>query len=393
MHIVLVFVLSLICVIPASAQIIGQWVGDKYLVDDVGPTANKFSFAFGKVFLDADDNILESIPSLGEITDFPFPRSNRLFSQTHWHAESLYTLAFGTEEKDEDGKLFRHYIFAKWNEDKWLFQGDYKINNRITLLKAIPCDGDKFIVISSDSDLTGNKGQNRSPFHRMSVNPNEDKTEIRLNSSIPLKGLDELQQYIADPVFFSLPFLSEIVLTDNYAVAINKNTGLYWIFSLEKASLVTSGMIFKKITPKMILSGGFNDAILCVNPEKEGTILISAQDEAAFMTETGDAIKEINELLKENPKMTEDEMHKLLSVRRKELANRNPFLVWYRIYPENGKVEKLTDAPFGGTLIRDGAKTNVWRPLPDGTVRMGPLGFRTKTSDKNIVSATDDPNK
>lgn len=39
------------------------------------------------------------------------------------------------------------------------------------------------------------------------------------------------------------------------------------------------------MTPEMIAKNGFYDAILCVNPEKDGTILISARDENEFVSD------------------------------------------------------------------------------------------------------------
>jgi hypothetical protein len=203
--------------------------------------------------------------------------------------------------------------------------------------------------------------------------------------------MDELQQHFGKPSFAQLVFGSSIVITENHAVSINRNTGLYWTFSLEKASLVASGMIFKKTTPEQVISGGFPNAILCLQPEKEGTVLVAAQDEAAFTTETRDSIKEINELLATNPKMTMDEITKMIDKRQNELARRNPFINWYRIYPENGRIEKLSLPPLGGSPLREGTKYDYFRPMPDGSVQHGSITVKktdeTKSqSDKNQIN-------
>jgi hypothetical protein len=102
----------------------------------------------------------------------------------------------------------------------------------------------------------------------MSINPNKDKKEIRLDASIAFRGMDELQQHLHAPAFFELSYHCDIVMAKQHAVAINKKTGLYWVFSLEKAAIVTSGMIFKKLTPEMILSGGFDGAFCASTPKK-----------------------------------------------------------------------------------------------------------------------------
>jgi hypothetical protein len=58
-------------------------------------------------------------------------------------------------------------------------------------------------------------------------------------------------------------------------------------------------------------------------------------------------------------------------MREKELAERNPFIVWYRIHPENGKSEKLNGPPEGGSFVRDVEKPVSWRPMLDGSIKMG----------------------
>jgi len=330
--------------------------------------------------MDENDHILESIPSVAEAVDFPVHSKYRYVSlSSEWHNGALYAVARGENERTKEGVEFRRHTFAKWEDSKWHFLGDYKNTGDITAsVGAIPCDDDRFIVISN-TDLTGNKGPDRSLFHRMSIHPNKDKGEIRLDASIAFRaGLDELQQHLHNPTVSYLPTVSLVAMTDQYAVLVNRKTGLFWIFSLEKATLTNSGMIFKKMTLDMVLKGGFAEAILWVNPEKDGTVLISAQEEAAFMTETGDAIKELNEMLQNRSvnTLTNIEIDKQLETRTTELARRNPFMVWYRLYPENGKVEKLGGAPMGGVDIRDGNKTNFWRPLPDGSVRMGMQEFK-----------------
>jgi hypothetical protein len=137
----------------------------------------------------------------------------------------------------------------------------------------------------------------------------------------------------------------------------------------------------------MITKGGFSNAILCVNPEKDGNVLIAAQDEDFFMTEIDNTIKEANEMSANNSNISVKEIIEFIRQRDKEIAGRNPFIVWYRIYPENGRVEKLSTPPEGGTLFRDGGKNDVWRPMPNGSLKMGwneqLLGNQLRESTKN----------
>jgi hypothetical protein len=174
-------------------------------------------------------------------------------------------------------------------------------------------------------------------------------------------------------------------------VLINPKTGLYWVFSLEKARLVRAGNIFKKVTPEMIAKAGFTDAVLHVAPEKQGTVLVMAQDEDCF-TKNGDYWEEICEMLNSRMNgfvpgdMSPDEEHEfimkihgevaeIMRPRMKQLVENSPHLVWYRIHPESGRAERLIDPPEGGARSRwfDGRETwgnSGFSPMPDGSVKM-----------------------
>jgi hypothetical protein len=312
----------------ASAQVIspGQWVGDLYL------TEYSQYFNSKNYLIDDSNNIHLTIPNIIDAIDFPVPQDRRMMSLgSFWHDNAMYTVAYGKPVLCDNGmnkidSYYRHWSFAKWCKNEWHFLCDYKTNPE-NYFTVIPCDKERFIVVASKRDLTETSDiSKRTPFHRMSIISN--KKELRLDSAID-HGIDEIRSHMSNPECFKLAFNGHVIMTDNYATLINFKTGLYWIFSLEKASLVRTGMIFKKVTPEMIAMGGFPGAILCANPEKNGTILISAQEESAFLTETGNALQE---------------MQKLLNV-----------------------------PPVGAAYIREGTANDYWRPMPDGSVRMGLL--------------------
>ena len=215
--------------------------------------------------------------------------------------------------------------------------------------------------------MTGNNGPDRTPFVRASFP--DGKTDLKIGVPIG-HGQDELQKYMQDTEVFALAWSSKVIVTPKHATLVNPNTGLFWVFSLEKASLVKAGNIFRKVTPEMVAKGGFPHPILCVNPEIDGTVLIAAQDENFFVTEAGNAYKEINEMMENTPSISMKKAHEILIGRLKELAQRNPYIIWYRLYPENGKVEKLSSPPDGAPIVRDGGKNDNWRPMPDGSVKV-----------------------
>lgn len=353
----------------------GQWVGDLFYVGGGGLMGPPYLY-----LIDENDVIRQEILKVVDVQDFPVPSNLRQQSLwAHWHSGGLHMLTHGIFEKEADGSEFSRFTFAKWQDDEWHHLGFYKqrhsSNHRGGLLNAIPCDDDRFIVVSAKFDLAGNSGPDLTPFSRMSIVP--DTKAIRLGSSI-YHGMDDLRKHMANGDCFQLAWYSSIVMTDSFATLISPTTGLYWIFSLETASLKRTGNIFRNVTPEMISKGGFSGgAVLCAHPEKDGTVLVSAQMENLFIYETSNVEKEIGELMQQNPAMTGREALDLFRARKKELADRSPMIDWYRIYPESGKVEKLGLPPEGGATEREGGKNDIWRPLPDGSVRMGPLNLKS----------------
>ena len=362
------FALLLMSGMSATAQFQpGQWVEDMYIVDLFSSDYN-----VSKLFIDEKNDIQLQIPHIKTSVDFPIDskylsRSYDLF----WYDDAIYTIARGDDEKNEDGSLFTRWTFAKWQKQEeqdgggeWHFIGDFKTDTR-TSLRAIPCRDNRFIVVSN-RDLRGDYIAGRTPFHRMSVR--SARNEVAFDNPID-HGMDDLEQFMSDQTCFELAYNSYIIMTDEYATLVHRRTGLYWVFSLEKASLVKAGMIFRQLKPEIIAGGGFPDAIFRVNPEKNGTVLLSAQEEGYLTSETLDPIHEI---IRETKNLSWDAVQKLQAERTKQLAERNPFIVWYRIYPENGRIEKLSTAPEGGDDIRSLEEPAVvWRPMPDGTVKMG----------------------
>jgi hypothetical protein len=352
--------------VSAFAQVIpGQWAGEQYLVD-CRYLRNSSSTS---AFIDEKGNIQKAIPKLESLLNSI--SSSGYFNEpwcSYWRNDALYAVAYGRREKNEDGTRFKRWTFAKWRDDEWNFVGDYKTDTSESLT-AIPCDNDRFLVVSCNKDMTNDDRPDRSPFHLMSISPG--KTELRLDSSID-HGQDDIRKYMSTPACFELASYSDVIMTDGYAVLVHRHTGLYWIFSLENASLKKAGNIFKSVTPEMIAKGGFTRAVLCVNPEKAGTILVAAQEEDFFITETGDAFREAKEYKENFPYATDEDVEKIFELRWKAIVDRNPFIAWYRIYPESGKVERLSQPPEGGTNLRgDEGKNDIWRPMPDGSVKMG----------------------
>ena len=412
----------------------GQWVGDFYSVSRGGsPTPST-------VLIDEKNYIRAEIPNLATIEDFPVPRNLRSSASIpFWRNDELYTVArTRTVEKDENGAEFIRITFAKWQDDEWRYLGWLKVPPR-KFIKAIPCDNDRFVIISDRNELANNNRADRTPFYlasspspletqainhnprfvnfssiadmprgrmmlaarhdgRIGVVPYEhdltdeesakmvayqvERQQIKLLSPID-HGQDDLRKHMSNPVWFDLAWRSAIVMTDEYAVLVSQQTGLYWIFSLKNASLKKAGNIFRKMTPEILAEGDFfrvgrPTPIICVNPEKDGTVLIAAEDESFFLTEKGDPSKEAMEVWQNMPEpKTQQDFIKIFDEKEKELFERNPYIVWYRLYPENGKVEMLSGPPEGGTLLRGDAR-GAWRPMPDGSVEMGHLSMKIR---------------
>ena len=364
--------------VAASAQ--GQWAGDLWLEN-----CRSNVFHSTTVFIDENNKIKKIIPNLAYQKDFSMLCHKTQFSEPLWHNGALYTITEGTMEKN--------WIFAKWQDGRWHFLGHYKMDYAETHpeylddddfekhwkqyhqqynqdMKAIPCGNGRFIAIfwNKNGGIDSKSKSKATPFYRMSISPQQ---EFTIDKAID-HGQDPLR--MASPDYFNLAHDSSIIMTERHATLLSQETGLYWVFSLKDASLVKAGNIFKEtakmITPEMVAKGGFaNSPILCANPERMGTVLISAQDERFFAAETRNFSEEYSELLsKNNPHMPDDEiLEKLQYPLQKEFANRSPNIVWYRIYPETGEVERLKVPPPGGSRSRNGMNDD-WRPMPDGWV-------------------------
>jgi hypothetical protein len=380
----MVWLLSLCSLLSAQTEP-GQWVGDLYMVTEItGRNHTRW------VFLDEQDIVCKVIPNIEDAVDFPglCETCGGISLWSHWHGDTLHTLAKGPTEY-EGGREYRHHVFAKWQDGEWLPNGAYRTGR--DMLHAVPCDGGRFILISSRSDLCDDKRLDRSPFCRMSVV--EGREELRLDASID-HGQDGLRKHFSDPGCFEIAWFSQIILTDGRATLVNKETGLYWVFSTETATLVKAGSIFKEVTPEMIAKGGFEDAVLCANPEKSGTVLVSAQDETLLIAEKENAWKEYHDLWYSYPEEARpaDEVNALYYKRLEEIRSRSPLIVWYRIHPENGRVEKLPVPPEGGASLREGWDNEWWRPMPDGSVKMGWHVGKLSELKERVSKPTTDPN-
>ncbi|MDR2696955.1 MAG: hypothetical protein LBB40_00590 [Holophagales bacterium] len=342
------------------AQQPGQWVNDYFIIDnkDLSPD---------KRFLDNENKIHKTILNITKAKDFPIERKYIVFARkSFWRNDALYTCAMGPSEM-RNGIKYMRVTLAKYTDDGWSYIGGFETEN--TSITTIPCDGNRFVAISYKHDLTGNTGFDRSPFTLLSVAQND---QIKVSNAIhPTESMH-------DPEWFKLPSASSIVMTDKYAVLINARTGLYWILSLEKALLTRSGRIFK-ISDEIISKGGFAEAVLCVQPEKDGNILVSAIDEKS-MLESSDLLGELKEMLRANPTISQEDLGKIIKKRSIEQANKNWRIEWYRINPEKGSVIKLNLPPLGSALYRDGTN-DFWRPTLDGSVK---IGLEKGNTDSNI---------
>jgi hypothetical protein len=374
---------------------LGQWVGDLYSIIKLSHSSND-AFSIDWALIGEDDKIRKTIPSLAKSTDpgLPLPRFLTESFYAYWLNDALYSYAYGARIKSAGGGFpITPYTFAKWQDGKWHYLGHYKVSAMERLIHAIPCDNDKFIIITQMADRKLSR-QERTPFTRLSLpkslpqSLSQDEaaertegveeaffspaSELKLESSID-HGMDDLRPYMGRTDIFKLAWYSNVIMTDRHATLINYSTGLYWVFSLEKASLVKAGNIFKEVTTEMILNGGFPNAVLCANPEKDGTILIAAQEELLFTKETSNPKKDLEKFKEQHPLATKEDMEKMRKHFESEWRQRNQVITWYRVYPENGRVEILKVPPAGGDILRnDTARMAVttFRTYADGSVNM-----------------------
>jgi hypothetical protein len=367
----------------------GQWVGDLYFVWTESGSGKDLKYH--KFFIDEKNNVADPKNYGGEMFSFWLDDG---------YENTLYTTTTGLK-KIEEGLLREAFYYLKWQDDKWDILGEYlspetfadredygkKGGGGLSYSRAFPCENNRLIVVTWHKDLVNNNrpARDRSPFAVMKVNP--DKKELQVERSIDF-GIDELKEHLSEARVFSNPANAEYIVAGKYGIIINRVSGLFWCFNLEKASLVKAGSVFKNIEPKEILSairkGGFTMAVFCCNPEKDGTVLISAMEEAALKNGAGDKWDDLQETMNKNSELTEKEREKLFLEQQKKIDQGSRYVVWYRLYPENGRVEKLDVPPMGASVVKAGFfsklmkmtnfwRANEWRPMPDGSVKMGML--------------------
>jgi hypothetical protein len=390
--------LFLVGTVAQAQSFSGQWVGDLYSAYVIRGSDLAY------VLIDEDDRIREEIPRIRP-KDFPPERLLQDSRTPFWHGGAMYQV-FSSDyfDRESEGGAYS-WSFFKWEEGEWRVLGRYAAEPAMpgyTGMNAIPCDGGRFILVSyvpPEADSAGGW----QPFCVASFP--EGSESLRLDYAID-HGQDALRRHVSGQFRTHLELFGYTAVTDSHAVVVHPYTGLFWVFSLEKAKLTKAGGIFKKVTPEMIANGGFTGAVQCVNPERQGTVLVAAQDEDYFIRngdywkeyveariarlddweksrdarddESNDAdavarsLKEWEEAFNVISKEVTEEMRP----RRKMLLENSPHIVWYRIHPENGRVERLLEPPEGGAALRgddgwDNWESNEFRPMPDGSVKMG----------------------
>ncbi|MCL1894441.1 MAG: hypothetical protein FWG02_09460 [Holophagaceae bacterium] len=360
------FVLGLMAVLHAQPS---QWV-DKLLMvrHSTGSTVPDYPGLMevtgsAQVLIDEENSPQKGIPNLEDAPNFPI--SKRYLSMNmgyYWYDGILYTTASGSNERNEDGSQFLRWTIAKWEDEEWHCLG-YMNTDIATMLMAIPCAEGRFIIFSN-KNLKFENPSDRTPFYRASIP--SGKNEFRLDSPIA-HGMNEFPSFFSGQSLTNY-FHCQIVMTDEYSTIIDGKTGLFWVFSLEKASLVKAGTIFKSITPEIVANNGYSvSPIFCIQPEKEGTVLMNTENEKVLT----DGIGDYYDKLLATPNLSVEEILKLHTLRDEDIARQRPFIAWYRLYPENGRVEKLSMAPEGGIEIKEKGISFSFRPMLDGSVKMG----------------------
>jgi hypothetical protein len=388
---------------PAAMAFAQQWVGDLYMTpvtpDEPGPPEpDHASWLPAWALMDEDGSVRDVIPSVrSAMGGFPEAYRGHRGSNfdSHWLGDALYALVGWDWEEDGDGAAFRRWAFAKWRDGEWRFLAGLRAGGGASF-GFVPCDGDRFILVSSHVDMFDNGRQDRSPFCRVSVG--EGKDELRIDASID-HGQDDLRKHMTrracqefdnaqtdlisqyKPNCFDMAKSSDTIVTDGRATLVNGRTGLYWVFSTETARLVKAGSIFRSVTPEMVAGGGFDQAVLHVWPEKSGTVLVAAQDEYLLTAERADPYREASELYAGLPQTGADdagEIRNALVERgiwetiarvQEEMEIRSPHVVWYRIHPDDGRVERLLAPPEGGSSTREVHGKACWIPMPDGSLK------------------------
>jgi len=167
----------------------GRWVDDLYLITFHHPAKESYR----QCLVDEKNNIHKEIPHITESLDLTVPNDFFKYNtmEPKWYNGALYTQAHRWGDKEKDGEKYCYEHFAKFEDDKWNYLGEFKTKpgNRIDI---IPCANNRFIVISDEIDLTNDNRPDRTPFARASFS--SGSKELRIDSPID-HGQDELRKY------------------------------------------------------------------------------------------------------------------------------------------------------------------------------------------------------
>lgn len=333
------------------AQDPGQWVAKGFLFptgDPLHPTGT---------ILDGKNRILEQLPSLKAQANAGLALPARPF-----HALGAFHQGLLSRGKETGRVVSRLYRLER---DQWQLEAELDYPKDRGLLRLLPCGENRYLGISTRDlrePLPSSGGSPFSLLHRNADNTLQVGSVIDPKCSELAKG--------GSP--YGRAGLGKLVFTDHHATLMDLDSGLYWIFRLDKAQLAHHGRLYAKVSDQLLKADQVRKTILGIHPTPDGDLLIMARLEEVVVAGTPDPMKQAQTYLAQ-PGADPDHGFRLASEGQRQLVDRNPLVKWFRLDPETGALKVLPLPPPGGSEVLEAEQGYAWRPLPDGTLKMGPV--------------------
>ncbi len=332
-----------------SLQRPGQWVPDGFFISSFLPSQ-------GGV-LDPQNHTLLRLPDPKQAQGF-----HGFAEAPFWFDGAYYFLSVARSQDPERRTLtLRRLRGAAWEVD-----GSMEVPKSLGTTEIFPCSNGRYLAIAREDLRKDVSPSERVPFFLLRKN---DRDEFVVSSSIH-PGFDFMAK---SPALLELASNSDKAIAGSHAVLIHRETGLYWVFDLDRGRLRHHGRLYDKITDRVIEGGRTFEAVLAFHPLKDGDVLIQARDEDAILNpDIKNPLAEANRV-GARPGSDPDLVKNLAKWGRQDMDNAHPFYRWFRLDPATGSLKRLVALPQGAVEVKDPTKPAVWRPLPDGSVKFAVL--------------------
>lgn len=357
----LVFHLTAFCQLPTNPQDRCVWEDDKIVLIKEDMYAKNRIEVLGE-----NDKIVRKIPAP--------PRNDAPYPGDLYFLDGRFFCTRGKNVQIESGRI-RIDEILEFVDERWVQLAHYRHSHG--LVRFLPIRNDLYIGATIHPHAIEVNGKSY-PFGLFKTNA---KSQLELTSVYDL-GLEK-------PFFnakneISYPSMSMSVMTHQSALTgdqlvIASDYGHFWVFDLNKGTMVRSEKLFSSVTDKMLEKNALFPALLGFQPTRDGAILIASRCEDAVLyalntheSPVGKTITQFKEWI--------------------GLTNSfNPTIRWSEFEPQTGKFRDVANPIGVPTQMKStkGAFDFNWRFKTDGNLKFSKYSERYPEPSKEDLVRVD----